>query len=234
MRIYIVRHGQSTNNANQEGLQVIDPPLTDIGRKQALLTSKALLAENVENALLFISPQLRALQTAGPIRNLLDLKGQVRPDICEAGGMWQNSGMGAEEILRELPEVELSPDIGADGWWRSGSAEEIEEVFYLRAEMVKQDLIGYFDVGAPPIILVTHGRFGSALASRMLDLNPGGFSRFPFYNCGISRIDIDLHEKVRAYPPPHGYQLTKNDKFLAVQLRSHSLTSHLPEDMITD
>ncbi len=234
MRIYLVRHGQSTNNANHESLHVGDPPLTDIGRNQAILSAKALKAENLENARLYISPMRRTLQTSEPISKLLDLKGYVRPDICEAGGMWHNSGMTSEEILKEWPRVELHPDIGIDGWWCSGSIEETEEPFYHRADEVTEDLIGHFVPESPPLILVTHGRFGSALVSSLLGLKPGGFSRFPFYNCGITRIDIDLHSEVGAYPPPGGYQILKNGKPLAVRLRSHSLINHLTSELITD
>lgn len=234
MRIYLVRHGQSANNANHISLHVGDPPLTDIGRKQAQITSHALLSENLDGAHLYISPMRRTLETAEPIRHLLDLRGFVRPDICEAGGMWERNGMGAEEILREWPGVELSPDIGQDGWWYSGDIEEAEDAFYDRADRITEDLVGHFEPNAPPVILVTHGRFGSALVSRMLGLNPGGFSRFPFDNCGISRLDIDLHSEVGAYPPPPGYQLEKNGKFLTIRLRSHSSTSHLSQELITD
>ncbi len=234
MRIYLVRHGQSTNNANHQSLHVGDPALTEIGRKQAELTARMLCDEKLSAAKLYISPMRRTLQTAEPIRKFLDLKGYVRPDICESGGMWENNGMTSEEILKEWAGLHLSAEIGPDGWWHSGDLEVVEQPFYERAERVKVDLIEHFTPDAEPVILVTHGRFGSALVSRLLDLDPGGFSRFPFYNCGITRIDIDLHEKVCAYPPPAGYSLSKDGSYLAIRLRSHSLINHLPADLVTD
>ena len=52
MELYLIRHGQSTNNAGLP--HVADPPLSDLGKKQAYHVGKALQREEISR--LYCSP----------------------------------------------------------------------------------------------------------------------------------------------------------------------------------
>ncbi len=118
------------------------------------------------------------------------------------------------------------PAITEKGWWHRGLADEEERAFYARAESMRQYLMDtYLGTGAI-VLLVTHGRFGSALVTTILGLTPAGYSRYPFDNCGITRIDFDPHEEVAYGPPPADLSVP-----LAVRLRFHNDVSHIPPEL---
>ena len=70
MEFYLIRHGQSVNNASPDAL-VPDPALTNLGREQANHVGNALKAKGILR--LYCSPMLRALQTAEIIGRVLEL-----------------------------------------------------------------------------------------------------------------------------------------------------------------
>src|ERR1700722_11189851 len=105
MRIYVIRHGQSTHNANQDIPHNPDPPLTALGREQAQITASALRDITLRALALYASPQRRALETAYALQQALQLAPHILPDLCEAGGLREHAGMCREEILRDWPGV---------------------------------------------------------------------------------------------------------------------------------
>jgi probable phosphoglycerate mutase len=80
MEIVLVRHGQP--EWVREGLNITDPPLTDLGHRQAALMAGALAGEHFDEV--YVSPLLRARQTAAP--------------LCEALGREQDIAGWLEEI----------------------------------------------------------------------------------------------------------------------------------------
>lgn len=63
MDIVIIRHAQP--EWVKDGLNVVNPPLTELGRRQSLALAGALRNEHFDH--IFVSPLTRALQTAEPI-----------------------------------------------------------------------------------------------------------------------------------------------------------------------
>jgi len=233
VQIYIIRHGQSTNNANHPDTPPVpDPPLTSLGQAQAALTAKALRAEISEVSALYVSPMRRTLQTAHPIRAALRRTPYVFPDLCEAGGLGEHPGMSCEEILREWPEVHLDERITPHGWWTPGESAVVEETFYARAERIWAFLRTRHSLDDPPVVVVTHGRIGSALVSTMLGLGPMGCSRFPFDNCAITRLDFDRYTDV-AYAPPPALPDSLASRLEVGRLMFHARMAHLPPTLIT-
>jgi broad specificity phosphatase PhoE len=226
MQIYVVRHGQSTHNANQDIPHNPDPPLTALGREQAQMTAIALQEAHLAAVALYASPQRRALETASALQNALALPAHILPDLCEAGGLREHAGLCRDDILSEWPGVTLDARITASGWWTGGRSEDEEAVFYERAAQATTLLHARHGESADTIIVVTHGRFGSALISTMLGLGPAGYSRYPFNNCAISRVDYDPHAQVSYAPPPVGPD--REDTRQAVRLLFHNQTAHLP------
>ena len=125
MDVFIIRHGQSYNNALADmSERVAAPPLTQKGVRQAdrvaahlaggghLLESergngKPLLDE------LHCSAMARALETARPIGEAMRLKTQVWVDIHEVGGLFLDhgpggGGHGADPALLWVPSLRVS------------------------------------------------------------------------------------------------------------------------------
>lgn len=85
-RLYLVRHGERLDavdkNWHRTGDNRYDPPLSERGFQQAEQLAQRLLEEPIDH--IFVSPYVRALQTAQPIARALGL-----PLYVEAGiGEW--------------------------------------------------------------------------------------------------------------------------------------------------
>ena len=109
MQLYIIRHGQSTNNALADQWdRVYDPQLTDLGWRQAQTLADHLargvhpeqkIGSSEEDTgvktvhgygitRLYCSAMHRAIQTAQPIATALKLNPEIWIDIHEVGGMY--------------------------------------------------------------------------------------------------------------------------------------------------
>jgi broad specificity phosphatase PhoE len=225
MRIFLVRHGQSTHNINQDADNP-DPPLTALGEQQAELAARAVAEEVRAPVALYASPQRRALQTAAPLQRALGLPVRVLPDLCESGGLYQHTGMSRDDILREWPATLPDPSITEHGWWTPGETEAQEQTVYARAARVTAHLRTLHEGPQETIVVVTHGRFCGMFISTLLGLGPTGYTRFTMENCALTRIDFDTYHKVAAYPPPVPLET-------AVRLRYHNRISHLPPELVT-
>ncbi|MCH2399553.1 MAG: histidine phosphatase family protein [Pirellulales bacterium] len=126
MDLYLIRHAQSVNNALPEAERVEDPPLTDLGRRQA-----ACLAEQIPTldlTRMVVSPFLRTLETAEYLCRATQLAPQVQASLHEVGGCVQGPepsvmvgrpGMTRLAIEERFPAYVVEDRIDAQGWWRS-------------------------------------------------------------------------------------------------------------------
>jgi probable phosphoglycerate mutase len=79
MEIYLIRHGEP--EWVREGLNVVDPPLTDRGHRQAALVAEALAGVHFDEVL--VSPLVRAAQTAAPLLQNSGREAVVEPWLQE-------------------------------------------------------------------------------------------------------------------------------------------------------
>jgi alpha-ribazole phosphatase len=70
-KLYLVRHGQSAGNAEGRFGGHSPMPLSELGHQQARLTAKVLAKEKIDA--IYTSDLLRAVQTAEPLAEVLDL-----------------------------------------------------------------------------------------------------------------------------------------------------------------
>ncbi len=146
MELYIIRHGQSANNALADDSQrTLDPGLTDLGRRQAERLAQFLsdsrnrdiefnqgsgfAGDAGEHSFgithLYCSAMHRALQTAAPIAQTLGLHPEVWLDVHEQGGIYLDEGGSMvgypgrtrSEILGEFPDYILPATITDAGWY---------------------------------------------------------------------------------------------------------------------
>lgn len=222
MRLVIVRHAQSANNAGTMP-RLSDPHITEIGERQAELVAGAL--ESFDIDLLYVSPMRRTLQTAAPIAAATGLLTRVFTGLHEWGGVYEelegvhthHPGLGRAEMTAIIPDLVIPEDVTAEGWW-SGELDvsRLDAVLALSRENATRYL-DYLAASYPAemtVAIVTHGGFGSILmeAALHIDPHPQHILRFTQNNTGHALLEITEHETV---------------------LRWHNRIDHLPPELIT-
>jgi len=169
MELYLIRHGQSQNNALADQTnRVHDPALTDRGRQQADLLA-AYLSDGCNRdpwvdhtsgytihdqtatfglTRLYVSPMQRALQTAAPIAAALELRPEVWVDLHEHGGMYLEQdgvitgfpGLTRAEIAADFPTYTLPETVRETGWYDPKKGQENLAGAYSRALSVATEL----------------------------------------------------------------------------------------------
>jgi 2,3-bisphosphoglycerate-dependent phosphoglycerate mutase len=229
MKLYILRHGQSTNNAlTDREDRGCDPPLTDLGRRQAALLAQHLAAgvQREPSAAgpgygithLYCSPMWRALQTARLIGETLGLAPEVWIDVHEWGGIYLDHGepqgvvgypgKTRPEILEEFPNYILPEGITEEGWWNQGR----EDMAGCIARVIRvAEALRRRSESEERIAIVTHAGFNSLFLKALHNCIPGHDVWYHHHNAAISRIDFGE----------------------AVQIRYLNRVDHLPPEMIT-
>lgn len=216
MELYIIRHGQSTNNATDEVDRVSDPELTSLGKQQAELIA-AYLADrrNHDKRLnlstgaqrngdddvlitqLYCSAMHRALQTAQPIARALGVPAEVWIDIHEHGGMYLEQpdgvvgfpGKTRAEIATEFPDYVLPDTITEAGWYDQKIGEESLYAAQGRAIKVAGELRRRAS-SDERIAIVSHGTFIDALLKALFNQLPSNNLYYTHYNTAFTRIDF--------------------------------------------
>ena len=148
MKIYLVRHGESTGDIEDRYGGDYDDHLTQRGRAQAEVLAKALADKGIET--LFVSPRHRARETGEIVGRLLDLKPVFLDDLRERNAYGVVTGMVKSEARQQFPEVttELS-----DPTATVAGAEPYPE-FVNRVQTVLQQVV----TGQEKVIaILTHG-----------------------------------------------------------------------------
>ncbi len=245
MELFIIRHAQSANNAlSDQTLRVVDPALTDLGRRQAELLAAHLAAgadhesqpcetepPNGGNGACFgitrlaVSPMHRTLLTTRPIARALDLRPEVWPDIYEHGGMWLDHGgergiagypgLSRAEILACLPDASLPQTITDAGWYDPGLGQEPLERAYGRACQVATALQ---DIAAH-----------APATERIALITHGGFSSLLL----SALFGIPLAAPVFFHHDNTGITWIRFRERGRIRLRYMNRVAHLPADMIT-
>lgn len=215
MELYIIRHGQSTNNALADQRdRVCDPPLTELGKRQAETVAQHLAngvwperlgwgsADEADGqgfgiTRLYCSAMWRALQTAQPIGQALGLKPEVWIDLHEKGGIYLDHGEPTgrvgypgktrSEILAEFPDYVLPADITEHGWWKGGY--EDTPACHQRAIRVAEKLRAQA-ASDERIAIISHGGFADALLKALFNQLPGHHLFYSHYNTAITRVDF--------------------------------------------
>ena len=223
MKLLIIRHAQSANNAGVEK-RVADPTITDIGVSQAnRLANFSDLFEGVD--LLYVSPMRRTLQTAAPIATATGLRARVFTGLHEWGGVYEEDeeghthypGLGRVEMEAIIPGIAVPEDVTTEGWWGGKLDVSRMEAVIERSRRNATTYLDYLVSEYPTditIAIVTHGGFGSHLleAALHVEAHPEFVLRFLQANTGHALIDIAESRRT---------------------LRWHNRTDHLPDELIT-
>ena len=209
MELYIIRHGQSTNNALGTAVgRTQDPALTDIGQEQAAAVADHLSngscpdgvidkREGYQINRLYCSAMLRALQTALPIGEALGLQPEVWPTIHEQGGIYLDAedgqrvghaGLTRQEIVDQFPNTILPDDMTDAGWWNR-DWESVTEAMG-RAVAIANDLLERGKNSQERVAIVSHGLFINLLIKALFNQLPAPGLYYHHYNTAITRIDF--------------------------------------------
>ena len=220
MELYLIRHGQSANNADPT-CRAADPPLTPLGERQALCAGEALVNKGIVK--FYCSPMLRALQTAQIMSGPLGLPPHVFVGVHEWYGVWEERegepvqlpGLTRQKMTEVCPSVVLPEEVTDQGW----VSRQIDstQVMLDQADRDARNFLAYLAQQHPEprerVAAVTHGGFLSTLLGTSYGLAPSDDTdRFAHQNTAISKIRrIDGQ----------------------TQLRYMNRLSHLSDDMIT-
>lgn len=162
MRLYLIRHAESQNNALPECQRVEDPGITALGYRQA--RHLATRIRDLGLTKLFTSPFLRTLQTTSPIYDTTKLTPNVRVALHEEGGCYSGHtpesmagrpGMGRADIEREFPGFVVSTDMDDRGWWTS-ELHESHDLARRRAAQLFQRTVDEFSGTDERVAFVMH------------------------------------------------------------------------------
>ena len=215
MRLFLIRHGQSTNNVlydinTYETNRTHDPELTAMGHQQAAHVAEFLTdaidmpvpeTEQLQFTHLYVSPMRRALDTAKPIAEALHIQPEVWTDIHEIGGLFTTDKEGVDTAYPGMSRAEMSdcypnyilPDgIRDNGWWDVKRGRETRAEFLGRAIGVTMALRERAHT-SDKIALVAHAAFFDVLLKAFLNQLPNHPLNlfYNHYNTGVSRLDFD-------------------------------------------
>lgn len=197
MEIVLIRHGEP--EWVREGLTVVDPPLTDLGHRQATRLAEALGREHFDEIL--VSPLVRARQTAAPLLEALGRPEAIDPWLEEIRDpVWHGTpaekaaeayaelrGRKAEDRWHGLSGGESMRDFV--GRIRAGATQFLAERGVVRTEM---DL-PVWQIAEPGarIALIAHAGTNSVTIGHLLGLDPTPWEwdRFVIGHTSISRVE---------------------------------------------
>ena len=188
MIIYFVRHGYSFGNM---GVNIENPPLTEIGLKQAQCVGERF--KNIDFDDVIASPLTRAAQTAAEIEKKSNFKKTVK---------LFNSVIEINDTCRtDLEEIKKITDYDDFAILKSshiGKREDNENERYRRA----MDVVNYLKENYSDdqkVLLVSHGVFIRYFICAILF----GTSPIPYEfeqaNCGVNKIEISNTKITRVY-----------------------------------
>jgi 2,3-bisphosphoglycerate-dependent phosphoglycerate mutase len=207
MRFVLVRHGQSGNNVlwsaqGSDHGRHPDTPLTPLGREQAHRLAAFVAGGGLpwRPDAVHCSLMTRAVETAAPLADALDLPLHGHAELFECGGPYDHAPGEVDGAVERVPHpgagrgelVGLSsrlvlPDVAREhGWW-DGPVEDAEEAYAGRA---RRALAAVREQHAEDAVvtLVTHGWFTQYLLRELLGI-PAMTGWITIHNTGVSLVE---------------------------------------------
>ena len=202
MRLYLVRHGESTYNAEGRIQGQSDAPLSERGRWQAEEIGRRLALVSFEAC--YASDLSRAADTARAIMaHHPGVPFTFDPILREiAFGVFED--LTPAEIETRYPdEYRLWSSVGHDAvpgslirTYTPEGAESTDEL-HERAGRAVMQLRGYAHRGA--VLVVAHGGLLRSLVAHALHLDEQARYRFHFDNTGLTIIEDDVYTTLRLF-----------------------------------
>lgn len=195
--LYLIRHAQSTNNANPEPERIPDPPLTELGTQQAKALST--YVPNIQPTHLLTSPFLRTLQTTQPLAASTGLTPHIHAQLFEQGGCYSGyqaigkrpePGLRRKEIEEGFPGWHIDPTIDEQGWNKLPQYESTD-MARDRANHVATWLQSEFHSRPVRILVVIHADFKLRLLESLLKRDDIEHAFGPVINTSITALRLE-------------------------------------------
>jgi len=185
--LFLVRHGATDENLAMpyrlQG-QRVDPPLNELGRRQAERAAAVLQGRPL--AVAYSSPLQRARQTAEILASPHGLPVRVVDELIECDvGKWE--GMSWEQVRQRYPEAfgRFMADPARFPYLAGESFQDVHD----RAMPKLRELVAQHEAG--DLLVVTHNIVGRVLLAGVLGLPLRNARALKLDNCGISVLAID-------------------------------------------
>lgn len=191
MKIYLIRHGETTANDEKRFAGVLNVNLTEKGVGQAVLTGEKL--KEIAFDAIYSSDLIRAQETARLISTHQAVSPVILPSLREMNfGIWE--GLKMAEIKEKDGElinqwfVDFEHFVVPEG-------ESVKEMFERVTEAYNKIIAPYSKDDDIKIAIVAHGGVIQALMSYLCFGDNTGYWKFRIENCGIAIV-----EYVMGYP----------------------------------
>ena len=195
MKVYLIRHGETTANSEKRFAGVMDVSLTPKGELQAEQAGEKL--KTVEFDAFYCSDLKRAMDSATIIGKYQTLKPTVLSELREMNfGIWEG---------KRMAEIKDQDSVLLDKWFKDfdnfvvPSGESVKEMFERVTKAYKKIIEPYNMDDDVKIAIIAHGGVIQALLSYLCYGDNTGYWRFRVDNCGINTI-----EYVMGYPVIRG------------------------------
>jgi len=192
-RLILVRHGQSTWNAQGRIQGWADPPLDDTGQEQARRLARRLAAEEQDISALYSSPLLRARQTAEAIGLALGLTVQT-DDRLKENDVGLLAGLTGDEVEQQFPEWIAARRASVE--WMVPPGGEDRDTFLERAVAVMGDIVTHHPDQS--VAVVSHGGTLGVYLAHLLEMPIHRTLPFQFDNTSLSIVKVG-ERRVRLY-----------------------------------
>lgn len=203
MKIYIVRHGETTWNAADKVSGRTDVPLTEKGMKQARRLAERMSSLPID--VILASPLSRAQYTAGCIAEKLGLPVQTDDRLIEQDyGIYEGVDRRSEDFLNNKRQFAFRYPQGE-------SMMQVAARTYSLLDEIRRKYRG------KNVLLVCHGGVIRVMRTYFEDMNNDEFYHYSMDNCGYLEYDLkDLPEtadppKTAAEPNTAGKTGTETD-----------------------
>jgi broad specificity phosphatase PhoE len=194
VRIFLVRHGETADNAQMRYIGIRDEPLTSSGKKQARRAAKALSELPVR--IIYSSPLRRAADTAVHIQAACGAELRLDSRLAEGSfGRWE--GLTRAEVLQLGPQdAEMLARWESDSACAPAGGESIESI-QRRVVSLMDDLRKEFPGSS--VVLVSHVGPIKALLATVLDIPLQSTRRLFLDPCTISVVEWGAHPVLRLF-----------------------------------
>lgn len=205
MDLFFIRHGQSSNNdlfqktGGRSG-RMSDPNLTDLGKIQADRLGEHIFAHRDDFGFthLYSSLMTRAIQTAIPMADRLNLPILGQIDLHESGGIYLEDdingtligqpGKNRHELQALYHNLQLPVSVNGNGWWNKDF--ESSEARPQRARRVVDWLLETHGGTNDRVAVVSHYGFFNHLVWSIIGFDRPQGSWFVMNNTAISRFEL--------------------------------------------
>lgn len=195
LRLHLIRHAESENNAKPENERVEDPGITPLGEQQAIQLGRWLKAMPMD--CIITSPFRRALQTTSYVAQTSKVAIEIDPETYEEGGCYRGHGTNVSgapgynraEILQWIPNAQVHESIQDNGWW-NGRIPETREQAIERADRIVQNLTERFFGQDVTVVMIIHADIIRHMLTKMLADCVNTKRLGPLCNTGITRLDL--------------------------------------------